>query len=108
MALFNSISAAETAGSMVIIEKSSAPPMRFPIINGPITTYWLMTLATERREYLALTYSAANTAVTANAQPVSPADGETWSWSMAETNRPAGAHKVIRLSEVRTYEMEGA
>jgi hypothetical protein len=102
MALFDTIAAAEAAGSMIEIEKTASPPVRFVIINGPIVQTWTMTLITARREYVALTKAAAEAAVTANSQ-TGAEPGETFTWSYAETNRPAKAYKVIRLSELRTY-----
>jgi hypothetical protein len=106
MALYDTIAACEEAGNAKDIERSASPPQRFYTIIGPIVQVWEMTITTGRREYLLMSKVGANAAVDGNDQ-TGAKPGETYSWSFVESVREVGSYKVIRLSEMRSYELVG-
>lgn len=60
----------------------------------------------ETREWVALTKSAAETAVSAAAQPAGAPDTGQTSWECSEVNRPVGSYTVRANTTVITYTTE--
>jgi hypothetical protein len=106
MALYDTIAACEAAGNAKDIEKVATPPIKFLVVFGPVTQLWSMEIVTGRREYLLMSKVGAEAAVDDNSQ-VGTLPDETYSWSYAESVREVGSYKVIRLSELRKYELVG-
>jgi hypothetical protein len=104
MALYDTIAACVAAGDVKTVERSASPPVKFVVVNGPFEQVWTMTLKTSRREYLLMSKTGADAAVDANDQTGAELN-ETYTWSYTEAVREVGSYKVIRLSELREYEL---